>query len=101
MVRAYIRCNSGHYFMGEFCPLDGWSSSESLELTEAATKVLASGNQLSLLELERVGMTNASLKRVIVSQFGSEQSAFDAVVPEGYFIDGKWHRLRDLGDPFT
>ena len=100
MLRAYTRCNGGHYFVGEFCPLDGWSPSESRELIEAAAKVLESGGQLSLLELEKVGMTTASLKRVIVIQFGSEQSAFDALAPDGYFINGKWHRLRDLGDPF-
>ena len=35
MIRAYCRCNSGHYFVGEYCPIDGWSSSVAKELVKA------------------------------------------------------------------
>src|SRR5437867_4099933 len=48
MIRAYCRCNSGHYFVGEYCPIDGWSSSVAKELVKATKRVIASGQAPAL-----------------------------------------------------
>lgn len=101
MLRAYCRCNSGHYYVGEYCPLDGWASSESKELAAAVNRLSCAGLEVSIVALRDMGLSDATLKRAIVVEFGSETSAFDAISPEGYVINGKWKRLRDLGEEFT
>ena len=45
MNRAYCRCNSGHYFVGEYCPLDGWSSPESIEVKQLTEQIVTSGSE--------------------------------------------------------
>lgn len=100
VVRAYCRCNSGHYFAGRYCPIDGWSSPASHELTEAVARVLDTGRELSLMELRKAGVSEETIGRTIVIEFGSPASAFDAVSPEGYVINGQWKPLLELGEPF-
>ena len=100
MKRAYYRCNSGHYFQGAFCPLDGWSSPGSERLTEVVERLLASRREPSLVELRGAGLDEAALCRTIVVDFGADDSAFEAVAPEGYVIGGEWRSLTDLDGNF-
>jgi hypothetical protein len=88
-VRAYCRCNSGHYFQGEHCPFDGWSSPASRELTKAVRKLASDDCKLSLAALCQLGLSDATLERVVVIDFGCEASAFDALAPQEYVINGK------------
>ena len=53
MIRAYCRCNSGHYFVGEYCPIDGWSSPITKELVQATQRVTAAGQTLSVPALRQ------------------------------------------------
>src|SRR5262245_41844319 len=99
--RAYSRCNSGHYFMGEFCPFDGWSSPASKELTAALKRLARSGCNVSLEELREAGVSEATLARTIVIEFGSSASAFEAVSPEDYVVNGETLALKDLDESFT
>ena len=88
-VQAYCRCNSGHYFQGEFCPFDGWSSPASRELAKAVRQLAADDCKLSLTALRQLGLGEATLERVVVIDFGCEASAFDALAPQEYVINGK------------
>ena len=97
---AYSRCNGGHYFRGVCCPLDGWSSTASRELDAACQKLAASGRPVSLATLREAGVSESSLLRIIVIEFGSAESVFDAVSPEGYVVKGCWQPLAELGDEF-
>jgi hypothetical protein len=98
---AYCRCNGGDYFRdGGSCPLDGWSSPESLELADAVEQVRAAGRELSIAELRKVGVSQATLARTIVVEFGCEDAAFEALTPAGYVIDGEWRPLNCLGERF-
>lgn len=99
--RAYARCNSGHYFMGEFCPFDGWSSPASKELTAALKLLARSGRNVSLEELRKAGVSEATLARTIVIEFGSSASAFEAVSPDDYVVNGATVALKDLDEQFT
>ncbi len=99
-TRAYCRCNSGHYFVGEFCPLDGWSSPASRELTEAVERVTRAGLPLSIEELRKAGVGKNTLSRAIVVEFGSCECVFDAISPEGYVVNDEWKLLRELEDCF-
>src|SRR4051812_8122571 len=102
MIRcAYSRCNGGHYFRGACCPLDGWSSDASRELTAAGERLSRSGRPLTLAHLREEGVSENSLKRIIVIEFGSASSAFDALSPEGYVVNGRWQPIEELGDEFT
>lgn len=98
--RVYCRCNSGHYFLGDSCPLDGWSSPASEELNAAVTRLGCSGKKVSLEELRRAGLSEAALQRTVVIEFGDDSSAFEAVSPEGYVVGGEWKTMTDLGQSF-
>ena len=71
MRRVYCRCNSGHYFVGEHCPIDGWSSPASKELIQVTKQVAASGQEPSLQELREAGLSEAAMQRAIVIEFGT------------------------------
>jgi len=88
-VRAYCRCNNGHYFQGEFCPFDGWSSPASGELAKAVLQLASDDRKLSLTALRQLGLSEATLERVVVIDFGCKASAFDALAPQEYVINGK------------
>jgi hypothetical protein len=95
-TRAYCRCNSGHYFVGEHCPLDGWSSPASQELTRAVERLAEECRPVSLEELRKAGVSQTTFERTLVIQFGSAGSVFEAIAPEGYVVDDEWKPLREL-----
>jgi hypothetical protein len=98
--RAYCRCNSGHYFTGEYCPFDGWSSPASTELAKAVRTFTESDRTLSLEELRKAGVSAATLGRTIIIEFGSGASAFDAISPLESVVDGQAQPVRKLGRSF-
>jgi len=100
MVQVYCRCTSGHYFIGKYCPIDGWSSSASKELTEAVERLTAAGRAISLTDLRSAGVSEDAMKRTIMIEFGASDSAFEAISPEGYVVKGKWKPLRYLDEHF-
>ena len=99
-VRAYCRCNSGHYFQGEFCPFDGWSSAASKELATAVERLTGAGQELSLAALRKAGVSRETIERTVVVEFGSAASAFDALDPRGYVVNGEAKPLVKLGGSF-
>jgi len=101
MRKAYCRCNSGHYFAGIHCPLDGWSSPASAELTSMVAAMADAGQLLSLEKLQEQGLSGVALARIVVIEFGSDDSVFDAISPEGYFVGDRWIKQRDFDQRFT
>ena len=87
-ARAYSRCNSGHYFAGEYCPFDGWSSAAAVEVAQAVQRLQQLARAISVEELRRAGVSDAALARTIVVQFGADASAFEAVSPKEYVVNG-------------
>src|SRR5436190_4301668 len=100
LARAYCRCNGGDYFVGTMCPMDGWSSPASVELADAVDRLARAGRRLSIEDLRATGVSEATLARTIVIDFGSAASAFDALTPRGYFVAGTWKPLHELGLAF-
>lgn len=100
MIKAYCRCNSGHYFVGESCPLDGWSSAASTELTNAVERIINSEQKISVAALREVGVSEATLKRTVVVEFGSDTAVFDAISPDGYFVNEKLIKSRNFDQRF-
>ena len=100
--RIYVRCNGGDLFDARLavCPLDGWSSPETMEVTQVARRLDTPGEDVSLERLREAGLCEAALARVIVMEFGSEEATFDALSPDGYVLDGQWTPLRLAGTPF-
>jgi len=96
IARAYSRCNSGHYFVGENCPFDGWSSAASKELARTVEVLSHSGQQVSMEELRNAGVSEATLLRAIVVQVGSDGSVFDAFSPKLLVVNEKAMRVEDL-----
>src|SRR5262245_49449855 len=99
-AHAYCRCNSGHYFVGEFCPFDGWSSPASRELTKAIQQLADAPREVSLEALRKAGVSQATLERTIVIEFGSDASAFEAVAPKEYIVHGEAKSVRQLDRSF-
>lgn len=98
--RAYCRCNSGHYFSGECCPYDGWFSPASHELTEAVVRLAKMGKELSIEELRELGVSSETLWRTIIISFGVGASAFEALAPDTYVVNGETKPPRKLGLAF-
>jgi hypothetical protein len=96
ITRAFCRCNSGHYFTGEYCPFDGWSSSASRELAPAVKRLEAAGRKVTLAELAKAGLSAETLNRVVVMEFGSDAAAFEAMAPELVVVNGEAKPLREL-----
>ena len=68
----------------------------------SAVKHLKSHREdVSIAALRNGGLSDETLSRVIVVEFGGEGSVFDAVDPKGYVVNGKWSLLRDLGEGFS
>jgi hypothetical protein len=101
ITRAYTRCNSGHYFMGEFCPFDGWSSSASRELTKTLKRFAGAGRPISLEALQKAGVSDATIAGTIVISFGSAGCVFDAISPEYYIVNGESIPFWKLDESFT
>lgn len=99
-TRAYSRCNSGHWFQGSCCPLDGWSSQASEELAQACQRLRETDRPISIATLLEAGVSPASLSRIIVIEFGSVTSCFDAIAPQGYVVDGNYSPIDELEDAF-
>jgi hypothetical protein len=97
LTRVYCRCNSGHYFTGESCPYDGWSSSASRELAKAAARLAELGVMPSVEELRKAGVTNATLWRTLIVTFGTGASVFDSLAPESYVVNGETKTPLALG----
>jgi hypothetical protein len=95
-ARAYCRCNSGHYFEGTHCPFDGWSSPASAELAGAVARLRDAGRAVSIQALCRAGVSGPTLARTVVMEFGCDESAFEALAPEGLIVDGAWRPLAAL-----
>src|SRR5260370_41749182 len=83
-VRAYCRCNSGHYFQGEVCPFDGWSSAASRELAAAVDRLNREGEQVSVAALRKAGVSRATIEHTVVLEFGSDASIFEALAVKEY-----------------
>jgi hypothetical protein len=73
----------------------------SVKLEKVITDLLAASTEPSLAELKKAGFTDTDLKRVILIEFGCKESAFEALSPEGYFVDGQWMKISDLGEAFN
>ena len=101
ITRAYTRCNSGHYFMGEFCPFDGWSSPASRELTDILKLLARSRQQVSLEALQKAGLSETAVARTVVISFGSDSSAFEAISPDYYVVNGESIPVSKLDEAFT
>jgi hypothetical protein len=100
-ARAYCRCSNGHYFAGEYCPFDGSSSPAAKELTQALERMtLLGGGDVSLARLRQAGLSETTLERVIVVEFGASESAFEAVAPQEYFVNGEAKPPKKLGRHF-
>jgi hypothetical protein len=99
-TRAFCRCNSGHYFAGETCPYDGWSSPASRELTLAAERLTRAGKEVTLEELRGLGVSNDTLWRTIIISFGVGASMFEAISPATCVVDGEAKPPLKLGRGF-
>jgi hypothetical protein len=100
ITRAFCRCNSGHYFTGEHCPFDGWSSSGARELVQAVERLTKQNRAVSLEELRKAGVSAATLARTIVVEFGCNESAFEALAPEECVVNGQAYSLLQLDRNF-
>jgi hypothetical protein len=67
-------------------------------LTAALKKLARLGRGLSVEELRNLGVSEATLERTIVVEFGSPASAFEAIAPEEYMVDGQAIPLAQLPD---
>ena len=99
-TKASCRCNCGHYFIGEFCPFLGWSSSASRELTKACDRLTEKHEGVSLESLRKAGVNHKTIERTILVTFGADESVFDAFSAQETVIAGQPRTTRQLSRSF-
>jgi hypothetical protein len=98
MIVVFCRCNSGHFFQGEFCPFDGWSSPETKRIAEVVSLLAKCDLLPTIQKLRKMGLNESCLKRVIIIEFGDPTCVVDAISPDSYVINGKGYELIKLKD---
>lgn len=96
MTDVYFRCNSGHYFSTEYCPFDGWTHPRFSQVIEISSKLKTEGKPISIEILKLRGISDSVLSRIILIEFGSNKSRFEALSPDGYLVDGKWYNMKQI-----
>ena len=89
LTHAFSRCDGGHYFEGEFCPFDGWSSESSRELSAAVQRLRAKDAAVTMKELRAAGVSSEALPGTVVMNFGSAAVAFEGLLPRELVVNGK------------
>ena len=92
-VRVFASCNSGHYFVGDTCPFDGWSSDHTREIAAAAERILRAGRTPSQAELAAEGVSEEALACALVIGFPSSEAPLDAIAPQAVIARGTYYRL--------
>ncbi len=93
----FVRCNGGHYYRSATaCPWDGWSL-DGIANARAVFEQLVAGDVARIEVLKQHGVPEDVLRRLLIVEFGSEQSAFDALAPERYVRDGREVLAGELG----
>jgi hypothetical protein len=101
MKYLFVRCNRGHYYRGQpICPFDGWSC-EGVDLAfQAFAELRADPMSRSIEGLREKGVPQSVLERLVIAEFGSAASAFEALAPERYVLDGREVAAQEAGkDP--
>ncbi len=85
MKYLFVRCDSGHYFRAQStCPFDGWSCEGVDFAFQAFTELRADPMSRTIGGLREKGVPENVLERLIIVEFGSEASAFEALAPERF-----------------
>jgi hypothetical protein len=72
----------GHYFLGGYYSVDGWSSAESIEI-DAAVKNLEHDNiELTIANLRRAGVSDQALNQCFIAEFPPDQGGFSLLTPD-------------------
>lgn len=95
VVRVFARCNGGHYFVGTWCPFDGWGSQETESIARVALALVDGGKVPSMAALQASGLTPQALARACVVEFYSNEQALEAIEPLSVAIDGRTYLLKD------
>ena len=67
------------------------------ELSNASERLRSKNTEPSLDALREEGVSEVALGRAVVIEFGSEKSAFEAISPDYYVINGKSVALHHAG----
>ena len=95
MRHLFIRCTGGDYYRGHtHCPFDGWSM-PGLDVVLAQFASLEASLQ-TVDELAKLGTPPEILARVVIIEFGAEQSAFEAIAPHHFVHRGRVTSVQDV-----
>jgi hypothetical protein len=63
-------------------------------------RLAGAGQAVSLVALRQAGISQETLERTIVIEFGAVASAFEALDPHAYVVNGEAKRVIQLGRSF-
>ena len=93
--RGYCLCSDGHFSFGRYCGEDGSTSRAQEELNDALDRALSEwgivtfNEKLSIGVLRDLGVSEATLARALVAQFGAESSVFSTLIPRLCIVNGE------------
>ena len=82
------------------CPLDGVTTNGIVEAERLAGLIWRTSDTLSIATLRSRGVSDDTLRRIMIVEFGSERAVFDAVEPSALVVHGKRVPLADLDAEF-
>ena len=94
-VRVFARCNGGHYFVGKWCPFDGWGSEETEAIERVAKDLSDKGTVPAMASLEAAGLTPKALARACVMEFYSNDQILDGIEPHSVAVGARTYLLKD------
>jgi len=97
MRKVLWRCNGGDYFSTVYCPFDGWSSENSAALFRAVDRLQRQDTPLTLAALKDAGLSDEAIRSCVIIEFGDSNSAFEALSPSSYVVNGQAVPLKDVG----
>ncbi len=95
VVRVFARCNGGHYFVGKWCPFDGWGSEETEAIERVADDLFEKRAVPTMASLEAAGLPPKTLARACVIPFYSNDQALEGIEPNLVALGGHAYLLKD------
>ena len=92
-MTVFFRCNSGHYFSRAVCPWDGWSLTAFEDVLKLVEQFRSVGKPISVATPRDAGVPDDVLKRIMIVEFGSSETAVEAIYPKQLIVRG---RVTDL-----
>ena len=92
-TRVFTRCSGGCFFATDYCPIDGWTSPETLRVKQVARELELDGLPLTIPNLLARGLSPEVLNQILIITFPPGEKGWN------YFVPGQRWECEKCGTP--